>query len=151
MAIFEAIKSESGTPERGVDMKRKRSEGLDGCSTSQQCQYHASLPKVNCQASSTSQYVHQSMLAVDTDHQRNSWSQEVIVPIADGRTSAYCRWWSAEAARDDLSLLSVRLIGDASSPQVFTAVAQNDLAYLRCAFCLPKYGYLLWVVHFTAL
>lgn len=136
MILPAGVKAEAGTPERGVDLKRKRSDELDGCSTNrEQCEMEASFQESKRQALGcldiSGQYVHQPVLAFDSDRQRAGFSQEVKVPIGDGRTQAYCDWWRAEAGRDDLSLHAVRLIGDAGSPEVYTTMAQTDLAYFR--------------------
>lgn len=56
------------------------------------------------------------------------------MPVAEGRTKQYCDWWRDHCAgQDSLGVFSVRLIGDASSPQLFTSIAHNDLAYSRHA------------------
>lgn len=136
----DAIKGEPDAPVRGLELKRKRSDGLDSSSTSPEpLDVDATFAHSTRQASSTLhdtslQNVHQPILSTDGDRnqqQRKGWSTEVTVPIAEGRTQAYCDWWRKEAGRDGLSLFCVRLIGDASSPEAFTAMAHTDLAYFR--------------------
>ena len=82
------------------------------------------------------------MLAVNSagDDQQHNFCEgrpkEVIMPLAGGCSKDYSDWWRAQAAvQNDSSLFSVRLIGDASSPQCFTSMAPNDLAYCRHACC----------------
>ena len=81
------------------------------------------------------QHVHQQMLAVnqpDSLGRSEGFYKEVMMPIAGGRNQDYCHWWHDQTARQDtLSLFSVRLIGDAGSPQLFTLMAY--LAYCRYA------------------
>lgn len=82
------------------------------------------------------QHVHRPMLALvaGCDQDNEGWSDEVLMPIADGRTKRYCDWWHEQAVEQDNHILfSVRLIGDASCPQLYTLVAHNDLAYCRYA------------------
>ena len=80
------------------------------------------------------QNVHQAVLAPNSQHTAQSSSDEGVVSVAGGRTQNYCDWWREQRSeQSDLSLFNVRLIGDASSPQLFTSMAQNDLAYCRYA------------------
>ena len=53
-----------------------------------------------------------------------------MVRTAGRGTQDYCDWWRDH---DTLGLFDVRLTGDVSSPRLFTPMAQNDLAYCRCA------------------
>lgn len=93
-------------------------------------------------ASSPQQHVHPPWLKLDTydcddseQHgKRLPLSEETMMPVADGRNREYCEWWRAHCTgRDKLGVFSVRLIGDASSPELFTSIAHNDLAYSRYA------------------
>lgn len=80
------------------------------------------------------QNVHQAMLVSSSEHTPQNSSNESVVPVAGGRTKEYCDWWCEQVLeQSDLSLFNVRLIGDAGSPQLFTSMARNDLAYCRCA------------------
>lgn len=80
------------------------------------------------------QNVHQAMLAPNSQHTAQDSSDENVVPVVGGRTKEYCDWWHEQALeQSDLSLFIVRLVGDASSPQLFTSMAHNDLAYCRYA------------------
>ncbi len=79
------------------------------------------------------QNVHQAVLAPNSQHTAQN-SDESVVPVAGGRTKDYYDWWREQCSeQSDLSLINVRLIGDASSPQLFTSMAHNDLAYCRYA------------------
>ncbi len=97
------------------------------------------------------QNVHQAVLAPNSQHTAQNSSDESVVPVAGGRTKDYCDWWREQRSeQSDLSLFNVRLIGDASSPQLFTSMAHNDLAYCRYACfwtalcrCLQQYTYLV--------
>ena len=77
------------------------------------------------------QHVHQQMLVVvqpaDSEH-NEGLVQEVMMPVAGGRDQDYCDWWHEAAGHDHdkLSLLNVRLLGDASSPHLCTHIAYND-------------------------
>ena len=75
------------------------------------------------------------MLAIDTTGDRQDTtglSTEVMMPIAGRGTKDYGDWWRDQfIGQDDLSVFSVRLLGNASSPQLFTPMAHNDLAYCR--------------------
>ena len=85
------------------------------------------------------QHVHQDMLAPNGQNTAQNFS-ESVVPVAGGRTKDYCDWWRKQRPeQSDLSLLTVRLIGDASSPQLFTSMAHNDLAYCRYACVLTAW------------
>lgn len=76
------------------------------------------------------QNVHQAMLAPNNQRTEQNSSGESVVPVAGGRTKDYCDWWREHCLeQSNLSLFNVRLIGDASSPQLFTSMAHNDLAY----------------------
>ncbi|KAL0033575.1 hypothetical protein WJX79_004573 [Trebouxia sp. C0005] len=76
------------------------------------------------------QNVHQAMLVSSSEHTPQNSSNESVVPVAGGRTKEYCDWWCEQVLeQSDLSLFNVRLIGDAGSPQLFTSMARNDLAY----------------------
>ncbi len=80
------------------------------------------------------QNVHQAMLAPNSQHTAQDSSDENVIPVAGGRTKDCCDWWREQALeQSDLSLFNVRLVGDASSPQLFTSMAHNDLAYCRYA------------------
>ena len=80
------------------------------------------------------QNVHQAMLAPNNQRTEQNSSGESVVPVAGGRTKDYCDWWREHCLeQSNLSLFNVRLIGDASSPQLFTSMAHNDLAYCRYA------------------
>lgn len=103
---------------------------------------HASSP-------SPHQHVHRPWLkadiyASDYNQQHSEDSrvlEETVVPVADGRSKEYCDWWRDHSTgRDNLGGLGVRLIGDASSPELFTSMAHNDLAYSRCSCrCTPSF------------
>ena len=90
------------------------------------------------------QYVHQQMLVVfrpDDSLRSEGFSKEVMMPVAGGRDQDYNDWWHDQAAGHDhnnLSLLNVRLIGDASSPQHCTHIAYSDLAYCRYGCYYPS-------------
>ncbi len=80
------------------------------------------------------QNVHQAMLIPTSQHTAQTWSDESVVPVAGGRSKDYCEWWREQVVeQSNLSLFNVRLIGDASNPQLFTPMAHNDLAYCRYA------------------
>jgi len=80
------------------------------------------------------QNVHQTMLAPHDQDSARHLSDASTVPVAGGRTKDYCDWWREQVLeQNDLSLFNVRLVGDASSPQLFTTMAHNDLAYCRYA------------------
>ena len=82
------------------------------------------------------QDVHKPMLAVRVDQHRSESFKEIMMPITGGRTQEYCDWWCEQVlGQDNHSLFSVRLIGDASSPQLYTLMAHNDLAFCRYAGC----------------
>ena len=49
--------------------------------------------------------------------------------LKNGRTKEYCEWWQVNQA--DLSLFRVRLIGNASEPERYTALACSDLGFFR--------------------
>ncbi|KAL3159323.1 hypothetical protein ABBQ32_011275 [Trebouxia sp. C0010 RCD-2024] len=67
-------------------------------------------------------------LVAGGDQDNEGWSDEVLLPVADGRTTRYCDWWHEQAVEQDNHILfSVRLIGDASSPQLYTLMAHTDL------------------------
>ena len=93
------------------------------------------------------QNVHQAILAPNSQQTAQNSSDESVVPVAGGRTKDYCDWWREQLLeQSDLSLFNVRLVGDASSPQLFTSMAHNDLTYCRHAFfwtalcrCLQQY------------
>lgn len=71
------------------------------------------------------QNVHQIMLA---PHKQGSARDASAVPVAGGRTKDYSEWWREQVLeQNDLSLFNVRLVGDASSPQLFTSMAHIDL------------------------
>lgn len=54
--------------------------------------------------------------------------------VAGRGTKDYHDWWREQVVEQErLGLFTVRLIGDASSPQLFTPMAPTDLAYCRCA------------------
>ncbi len=79
------------------------------------------------------QNVHQTMLA---PHNQDSARDASAVPVAGHRTQDYCDWWREQVSeQNDLSLFNVRLVGDASSPQLFSSMAHIDLAYCRYACC----------------
>ena len=83
--------------------------------------------------------VRRPLLADKNDQDSDRWSEECVVPIVDGRTKAYSDWWLQQiVGPDNHSLFHVQLVGDASTPQRFTFMAQNDLAYFRyaCNGCL---------------
>ena len=52
----------------------------------------------------------------------NGLSTEVMMPITGRGTKDFGHWWPDEVVRQDRlgSFKNVRLIGDASSPQLFT-------------------------------
>lgn len=80
------------------------------------------------------QNVHQTMLAPHNQDSARNLPEESAVPVAGGRTKDYCDWWREQVLeQNDLSLFNVRLVGDASRPQLFTSMAHNDLAYCRYA------------------
>ena len=137
---------ESTVPVRGTDLKKvtRRSARRAACNTnsntesgtdaSLQCGAH---PAPCTPTDIPQQYEHQPMLAVDTDddQQIDEWlERKVVLPIAGRGTKDYCEWWREQVAgQSSIGLFGVRLIGDASSPQLFTSMSQNDLAYCRCA------------------
>lgn len=128
-------------PLRGVEKPRERSarhadsEVLSNAEVSTEANSPggASTP-----TDSPPQNVHRPLLADNAENDRDSdhWSEEFTLPILDGRTKAYGDWWREQiVGRENHSLFSVHLVGDASSPQLFTLMAQNDLAYFRYACC----------------
>lgn len=91
----------------------------------------ASLAPGAAALAQTEQNMHQTMLA---PHKQDSARDASTVPVAGGRTKDYCDWWREQVLeQNDLSLFNVRLVGDASSPQLFTSMAHIDLAYCRYA------------------
>ena len=93
------------------------------------------------------QNVHQAVLAPNSQHTAQN-SDESVVPVAGGRTKDYCDWWREKCSeQSDLSLFNVRLIGDASSPQLFTSMAHNDLAYCRYACFWTAFVQVLAAIH----
>ena len=85
------------------------------------------------------QNVHQALLAPNSQDTAQNSSDESVVPVAGGRTKDYCDWWREQCLeQSNLSLFTVRLIGDASSPQLFTLMAHIDLAYCRYACFLTS-------------
>ena len=53
-----------------------------------------------------------------------------------GRSTEYCSWWKENQGDD--GLFGVRLIGNASQPSVYTAIAVSDLAFVRLFF-MPRF------------
>ncbi len=88
----------------------------------------------------THQSVHQAMLAPNSQYSAQNSSDDSVVPVAGSRNKDYCDWWREQCLeQSNLSLFNVRLIGDASSPQLFTSMAHNDLAYCRYACFLTAW------------
>lgn len=88
------------------------------------------------------QNLHQPLLtsdatSVDQDEGMSKpQSQEVVMRIAGRGSLDYCDWWRDKAVGpDSASLFNVQLVGNASSPQLFTPIAHSDLAYCRYACC----------------
>ena len=133
-------RSDPSIPVRGVELKKvtRRSDRLASRITGSNahCRSDASLqggPAPCTFIDKPHQNVHQPRLAVDTkDGQQldQRFSQKILLRVAGRGTQDYCEWWRTQ---ETFGLFDVRLIGDASSPQLFTPIAQNDLAYCRCA------------------
>ena len=141
------MKSDCSIPVRGIAMKKvtRRSSAIADCSTSDtaECAIEASLPEIAQQTSCTlldgpHQNVHQPLLVLGAVHQSDSEGllSETVLPIACRGTRDYCDWWRDQVLRqDNLGLFNARLVGDASSPELFTPMALVDLAYCRYASC----------------
>lgn len=98
------------------------------------------LRRASCTlAGKAQQHVHQPILTNDAppeDQQGEGilgqqTATQVVMHIAGRGSLDYCDWWRNQAVGpDSASLFDVKLIGDASSPQLFTSLAHNDVLYL---------------------
>ena len=84
--------------------------------------------------------VHQAIIAPNSQHTVQDSSDESIVPVPGGWTKDCGDWWREQCLeQSNFSLFNIHLVGDASSPQVFTSMAHNDLAYCWYACCLTAW------------
>ena len=120
------------------------------CPTAASLRSRSGALRVSCPPThDPDQHVHKPMLAVRAGQHDSESYAELIVPITGGRSQEYCDWWCEQVlGQDNHSLFSVRLIGDASSPQLYTLMAHNDLAYCRYAGCASLLFYMLKLQNF---
>ena len=88
-------------------------------------------------ASEPAQSVHVPILTVqDTVSPSRQLEQQVVDLTTDGRSTEYLDWWREN--QTDATLFGVRLVGDASQPENYTAMAVSDLAFIRFAVTSVK-------------
>ena len=70
------------------------------------------------------QDVHQPLLTLNLSnkqHHIEHLTEEVVMPVAGRGNQHYCDWWRDQfIGHNNLQTFSVRLVGDASSPELFT-------------------------------
>ena len=80
----------------------------------------------------TPQSVHTPVLAKCDQKKLSCALPETVVPVSSGWTESYFNWWEDQVVHHPgAAWFAVRLIGDASTPDKFTPMALNDLAFCR--------------------
>ncbi len=88
------------------------------------------MPRSRSESQEAMQNEHVPLLAECTQERLCSALNEATV--ASGWTPAYLRWWQEQVREPIPGLFAVRLIGDASSPGLFSSVGLDHLAFCRC-------------------
>ena len=80
----------------------------------------------------TPQSVHTAFLAKCDQKKLSCALPETVVPVSSGWTETYFNWWEDQVVQNSgAAWFAVQLIGDASTPDKFTPMALNDLAFCR--------------------
>lgn len=70
-------------------------------------------------------------LELSEDESGRPLTTEESCHVEQGRSQSYYNWWRAQAQQNNLSVLSVRLIGDCAAPDKHTLIPMHDLAFCR--------------------